>query len=276
MPLKGSTVVRRQLGRRLRRLRDAAGKTEVDVEEARIASRAKLWRIETGKVAVKVGDVRGLCWLYGTDTKTTDALATMAFGTREQGWWEDYESVFPTWFSLYIGLESAADEIRVYDPELVHGLLQTPEYVRALRRTVKPDDTEDGIESQVKLRLERQQTVFTRTPPLRVVAVLGAGVLARAVGGANAMAEQISRLHELNRRDHIDIRVLPWNVGAHPAMHIGAFTILDFHDDADPAVVYLESHTGARYLEKRDELVEYRRIFERIYNQTIPIEQHLP
>lgn len=276
MPLRGSTVVRRQLGRRLRRLRDEAGKTEVDVEEARIASKAKLWRIETGKVSVKVGDVRGLCWLYGADAKTTDSLATLAVGTKEQGWWEDYVSVFPRWFSIYIGLESAADEIRVYDPELVHGLLQTPEYVRALRRTVKPDDTEDGIESQVKLRLERQQTVFARTPPLRLVAVLGAGVLSRAVGGAKVMAEQVSRLHELSRRDHIDIRVLPWTVGAHPAMHIGAFTILDFHNDADPAAVYLETHTGARYLEKRDELAEYRRIFERIYNQTIPIEQHLP
>jgi transcriptional regulator with XRE-family HTH domain len=54
-------MVRRELGRRLRQLRHAAGKTEADVEQANLASRVKLWRIETGKVRVKVGDVRGLC-----------------------------------------------------------------------------------------------------------------------------------------------------------------------------------------------------------------------
>ena len=274
MPLKGSTVVRRQLGRRLRRLRNAAGKTELDVEEAGLASRVKLWRIETGKVAVKVGDVRGLCWLYGADAKTTDTLSMMAFGSRDQGWWEDYDEVFPTWFNLYVGLESSADEIRTYDPELVHGLLQIPDYVRALRLSFDPDDTEEGVQRQIEFRQERQQTLFDRSPLPRLTAVLGAGVLARPVGGSRVMAEQITRLLELNRREHIDIRVLPWDVGAHPAMHIGAFTIMDFHNDDDPAVVYLETHTGARYLERPDELAEYRRVFDRIYDRTIPIEMH--
>src|SRR5215813_1406259 len=126
MPIQGSTVVRRQLGRRLRRLREAAGKTERDVEEANLASRAKLWRIETGKTPVKVADVRALCWLYGADTATTDALAGLAIGTAAQGWWEDYGDAVSDWFGLYVGLEAAATEIRLYDPELVHGLLQTP------------------------------------------------------------------------------------------------------------------------------------------------------
>jgi transcriptional regulator with XRE-family HTH domain len=276
MPLPGSTVVRRQLGRRLRRLREVAGKTDADVEEANLASRAKLWRVETGKVAVKVADVRGLCWLYGADAKTTDALAALAVGTRDQGWWEDYGEALPSWFSLYIGLEATADEIRIYDPELVHGLLQTPDYVRALRHAMHPDDDGEYAQSQIKLQDERQQALFTRTPPLRLIAVLGAGVLARPVGGPEVMAEQVARLHELSRHDNIDIRVLPWEAGAHPAMHTGAFAILDFHHADDPAVVYLETHTGARYLEKPDELAEYRRIFDQVYRQTTPIESYRP
>jgi len=81
MPIQGSTVIRRQLGRRLRKLRDAAGKTERDVEEAGLASRTKLWRIEAGKVGVRIADVRTLCWLYGADQATTDALAALATGT---------------------------------------------------------------------------------------------------------------------------------------------------------------------------------------------------
>src|SRR2546423_12557947 len=117
MPTPGSTVVRRQLGVRLRRLRDAAGKTDRDIEEACLASRAKLWRIETGKVPVKVADVRALCWLYGADQATTDALARLAVGTTGQGWWEDYSDVYPIGFGLYVGLEATAAELQAYEPE---------------------------------------------------------------------------------------------------------------------------------------------------------------
>ncbi len=273
MPVAVSTVVRRQLGRHLRRLRDAAGKTEADVAEASLASRAKLWRIETGKVAVKPGDVRGLCWLYGTDPKTVDALATLATGTREQGWWDGYGQRWP---GFQLGLEETADEIRTYNAELVHDLLQTPDYVRALCRAARPDSTDECIRNLVTHRAERQQQLLTRPPPQRLVAVLGAGVLARPVGGPAVMAEQLACLHDLNRRDTIDIRVLPWEAGAHPAMLAGPFTIFDFHHDADPAVVHAETHTGARYLEKPDELAEYRRVFDLVYRKTVPIENLRP
>ncbi len=86
------------------------------------------------------------------------------------------------------------------------------------------------------------------------------------------MAEQRQRLQELNELGHVEIRVLPWEVGAHAAM-VSPFTILDFDDPDDPAVVYLESQTGARYLEKSEELAEYRRIFDSIETRSVPIEE---
>jgi hypothetical protein len=88
------------------------------------------------------------------------------------------------------------------------------------------------------------------------------------------MTDQLACLHDLNRHDNVDIRVLPWEAGAHPAMRVGSFTILDFHDDDDPAVVHAETHTGARYLEKPDELAEYRRVFDLIYRKTTSIENY--
>jgi transcriptional regulator with XRE-family HTH domain len=274
MPISGSTLVRRQLGRQLRRLRRAAGKTEQDVVEAGLASRAKLWRLESGKATIKIGDVRALCWLYGIDQATTNALAELAQGTSTRGWWEDYSDVLPTWFGLYVGLEAAASEIRIYEPELVHGLLQTPRYLRALFTDSGVEIAEEAIQQQIKLRQERRQALTIRTPPLRMTAILGAAVLARRVGSEAVMQEQITELHELNRLDHVDIRVNPWNAGGHAAMHIGGFAILDFPDPDDPAVVYLESHTGARYLEEPQELTEYRKVYDLVYRKTIPIEEY--
>src|SRR3989440_4619470 len=272
MPLQGPTVVRRQLGRRLRRLREVANKTERDLEEANLLSRAKLWRIETGRTPVKVPDVRALCWLYGVDEATTEALVALAIGTNGQGWQEDYGDVLPGWFSLYLGLEAAATQLYTYGAELVHGLLQTPEYAQAVLIASNPNADEAAIRRQIKLRQERQQVLTNRVPPLRVTAVLNAAVLARPVGGADVMAQQTQRLQQLSALDHVDVRVLPWGVGAHPAM-VSPFTILDFDDPDDPAVIYLESHTGSRYLEKPAELAEYRRIFESIATRAVPIEE---
>jgi len=272
MPPQRPTVVRRQLGRRLRRLREVAGKTEKDLVEANLLSRAKLHRIESGRTPIKVSDVRAMCWMYGVDQATIEVLVALAVGTNGQGWQEDYG--VPGWFSLYIGLEATADHAGFYNPELVPGLLQTPAYLRALYEAGINKIDEEAVQRQIKIRQERQQAITIRTPPLRVTTVLGAGVMARRVGSDAVMAEQTAQLRELNQLDHVDIRVMPWEVGAHAAQHIGAFAILDFADPNDPPVVYLEAQTGAQYLEKPEELGEYRKVYESIYQKTIPIEEY--
>src|SRR6478609_9224160 len=113
----GSVVVRRQLGRRLRELRLRGGKDVLDVTEAGLGSKAKISRIETGKGPVRVADIRALCWLYGADNATTDALAALAPGTQQEDWWEaPGAGVVPDWFSLYAGLEATARRIRCFEP----------------------------------------------------------------------------------------------------------------------------------------------------------------
>ena len=274
MSTVGSTVLRRQLGRRLRRLREQAGKTERDVEATRLVSRTKLWRIESGRAAVKVGDVRGLCWLYGADPRTTDLMSNLALGTGEQGWWESYADVVPAWFNLYVGLEATAATIRIYDPELVHGLFQTPDYTRAILATAQQPGVPGGIEQMVSLRTQRQDSFFSRTPAPRVVAVFSEAVLARQVGGAAVTCAQLKRLHELSTSDcGISVRVLEFSTGAHAAM-LGAFTVMEFTDANDPTVVYLESQTGARYLERPEEIDEYQRIFQHVHDRATPIERY--
>jgi len=128
----------------------------------------------------------------------------------------------------------------------------------------------------VKLRQERQQVLTRRAPPLRLTAVLGAGCLARQVGGPQTVAAQEARLRELAALDHIDIRIIAWDAGAHAAIHLGPFTIFHFPEPDDPSVVYLETHTGARYLERPEELAEYRRIYDLIYEKSTPIEEYSP
>ena len=249
MPVTGQRVVRRALGRRLTRLRIASGKSRREVAEARLGiSEPTLHRIETGKVPVTVANVRALCWLYGVDASITDALAELALGTSQEEWW-DSSPVIPDWFKLYVGLEASASRICSYDGEVVPGELQTERYARAVFAAEQPPDPE-AADRHVKLRLQRQQTLFNRRPVPQLVTVLGEGALTRPVGGEEVLKAQIEHLCRVARRDNVQVKVLPWAVGAHAAM-AGAFRILDFDDPEDPDVVYLESHVGALYLQRR-------------------------
>jgi len=95
----------------------------------------------------------------------------------------------------------------------------------------------------------------------------------RPVGGEAVLKAQIEHLCRVAQRDNVEVKVLPFAVGAHAAM-AGAFRILDFDDAEDPDVVYLESHVGALYLEEEAEVEEYRRIFGLISKDAIPVEEY--
>lgn len=268
----GPTVVRRQLGRTLRYLRVDAGKTHADVEAARIASPAKMWRIESGKTAVKPGDVWALARLYDLPSDVADVLASLASGTRDDGWWEDNDRAVPDWLGLYAGLEAVSSQVTTYHPELVHGLLQTPEYAEAVIRA-DPELSEATVRRRLAFRLDRQRAVLGRAAG--VVAVLGAGALALRVGSDEVMDAQVAHLRATGANGKVDIRILPWTTGAHPSMK-GAFTVLDFDDPDDPALAYVETHLGSRYLEQPQQLSEYRRIFGLLRDRSVPISEYAP
>jgi transcriptional regulator with XRE-family HTH domain len=270
MPVTGRQVARRALGRRLQRLREASGKTRREVADAKLGmSEPTLHRIETGKVPVTAANVRALCWLYGLDQSVTEALAELAIGTAKAEWW-DASALIPDWFKLYIGLEASATQICSYDGEIVPGEFQTEEYAAAVFGAEKNPDSE-GVRRHITLRMQRQGALFGRDPAPRLITVLGEG--ARPVGGSDVLRAQIEHLRDTAQRDQVEIRVLPWSVGAHAAM-AGAFRILDFEDPEDPDIVYLESHVGALYLEEPAEVAEYRRIFELIRLDSVPLDDY--
>jgi len=269
----GSTVVRRQLGRKLRRLRETANKTHEDVAAAHIASPTTMWRIETGKVAVKPGVIWALAHLYEASPDETDVLVTLAAGTREEGWWEDYGGAVPEWVGLYAGLEAACTTLHDYQCELIHGLLQTEDYARAVTRS-NPSLSEEVVEQRVAFRMGRQHAVFNRSDPGRVVSVMTAGVLRLVVGSREVMEAQIAHLLALTQGGGVEVRVLTETDGVHSAMR-GPFTILDFDDPDDPSLVYVETLVGSRYMERPEHVAEFRGAFRHIQAQAVSLEEYI-
>ncbi len=266
----GSVVVRRQLGAKLRNLRLAAGKDVADVTEAGLGSKAKISRIETGKGSVRVADVRALCWLYGVDAPTTDALAALAPGTQQDGWQEEFgREIVPEWSGLYFGLEATAARIRCYEPEFVHGLLQTRQYATAVFQS-DPRSAPDVVERRVRFRMERQQQLALR--PVQVLIVMGETALRRVAGSAEVMAAQIAHLRLMDPR--VEVRVLPFAAG--PVPQRSSFALMDFADEEDPSVAHVDLPFGARYLDRPADRAEYEYVFDLIAAKSIPISDWSP
>ncbi|WP_157902930.1 Scr1 family TA system antitoxin-like transcriptional regulator, partial [Streptomyces jeddahensis] len=163
-----STVLGRQLGDELRRLRERAGLTTVQAADALDCTKGKISRMENGRVAVRLPDLMAMLQAYQvSDTELFErltALARKANRRRRQGWWNQYSSVLADTYRDYIALEAMAESIRTFHAQLVPGLLQIPEYIRAVTVASRQWETGDEIEKFVQVRLARQQRLADDPP----------------------------------------------------------------------------------------------------------------
>ena len=136
--------------------------------------------------------------------------------------------------------ESDWSMIRQVTPILVPGLLQIEEYTRALLDAY--GTPADRVDKLVESRKERQE-LYEQTDPPESFYILDEAVLRRTVGGPKVMGRQIEHLVEMSRRPDVSIQVLPFTVGAHPAMK-GPFVHLEFPDENDPDVIFVENTLG--------------------------------
>jgi transcriptional regulator with XRE-family HTH domain len=261
----GSTVPRRQLGRMLKQLRIESGVTLDGAAEALECSRQKLWRIEAGLGPARALDVRALCELYEVNPKLGSALIGLAGETKAKGWWHAYGDAIPDWFEPYVGLEATASRLRFYREMLVPGLLQTRGYILGVYEQ-RSDMTDDARERLIEARLRRSSLLTRRLPTApQVDLVLSEAALLRPVGGAAAMAEQLRYLLDVAERPNVSLRVLPLSVRLHFGAVAGGFVMLDFPPgkrvNPEPSVVYIESLTGALYLDRAEELAAYEKVW---------------
>ena len=258
--VRSPTLRRRELGARLRTLRQERSMTVDQVAEHLLCSPSKVSRMETGQRGATQRDVRDLCDLYGIASAVErERLMTLAKESRQQGWWQSHD--VPDEFRTYLDLEQDAIALRTYQSTIVPGLLQTPEYVREMSNVLVPEVSAETANDLVGVKVLRQGRLASKAPlPLSVV--LDEAVLHRAVGGPAVMSAQLERMVEATRIHSVTIQVIPYKAGAHPAMD-STFTILDFTDPV-PSVVYVEGLVGHIYLERPHDIARYEYIFDRL------------
>jgi Domain of unknown function (DUF5753) len=207
--------------------------------------------------------------IYGAPSEQRDSLVQLARDSRQKGWWHAYGDTVQPHMATYLGLESAASEIRIYEVNLIPGLLQTEDYARAVISAGMVSPRAD-VERHVALRMERQRLAGSGPP--KVWAVLDEAALRRQVGGPEVMREQLEYLRELGSVRNVNLQVIPFGGGAHPAMG-RPFVILVFGETIDPDVVYLEDLTSSLWVENVDEVDRYNVFFNHLRATALSFEE---
>jgi hypothetical protein len=191
------------------------------------------------------------------DEAHRETLLALAKQGKQRGWFARFGDL-PATYSRFIGLESAAVEMRDYEALVVPGLLQTEAYARALV-VADPEFDAEAVDTRVRVRMERQ-ALLTQAEPLTFFAILDESVVRRQIGGSDVMREQRKHLVDMSELRNIIIQILPFSGGAYAGM-AGSFAILEFRDT--PSVVYAENLTGDIYQEA-DDVRRYSVVFENL------------
>jgi hypothetical protein len=255
------TARRRRLSIELKKLREASRLTCAQVGEALDWSGSKVNRMETGVGRVQPSDVDALCRHYDTSDEVREFLKSLARQSKTRGWWQEFGSGVPEWFSAYVGLEQDASSIRHYQCEVIPGLLQIEAYATELHRADSTMQEED-IERAVRVRVERQAILATPDGNVEAWFILNEATLRNVVGNRGLMSLQMEALVEACKLPSVTMQVLPFDAGTHPTT--GSFTILGFPDQEDPDLVYRDGMTDAVYLEGAHHVRQYGRAFDEL------------
>lgn len=255
----GSSIVRRwQLAAALKDLRERAGLTQDQaVERLREGgggrwSSSKLSRVENRDHGIRPREVEQLLDLYGvSDPVEREQLLTLAARARERDWRSTYGPDLPERLRPLVSLEAGATAIRQFASMVVPGLLQTPDYMRAVIEATSPATTTAiEVERRVADRITRQHILRKPQPPSFHV-ILDEGILRRIVGSRAIMRDQLRRLADLADESFMTLQVLTFEAGGGAGLE-GPFTLLSLPEPT-PDVLHAEDVvSGVVFQEDRE------------------------
>ncbi|MCC3776073.1 helix-turn-helix transcriptional regulator [Streptomyces sp. UNOB3_S3] len=253
------TMRSKRLGSELRRLRADKGLTVSEVAKHLECGQPKVSQIENGNRGVRPGDLSALLDLYEVaDGKYRQRLRKLAVDVRKVDWWTSQGPLVDA-LRDYLMLEADSGLVRVYEPALVPGMLQTEAYMRQLF-TSRP--SEGQVDTLVDTRLKRKELLDDHLG-FRLRTVVDETALHRIPGSGAMAAEQLAYLESVGRRPNVTVQVLPVKA-RFPVDQFGPFSLFTFRGQSSIDVAWLEYLTGGTLLEQEGDVQAYARAWEEL------------
>jgi transcriptional regulator with XRE-family HTH domain len=258
------TVLQLQLGKELKRLREARGWTLAEAIEVLGNKNTKLSRLENGQSSVRPLDIGILYDTLGATAEEKAWALETAKHCNQRGRWSGYRSVYGKFFRMAVDLEEDASVISHYQAEMIPGLLQTEAYIRAVFSAGGPQRLET-LEKAIKARLERQQ-VLTREDAPQIGFVMSESAVLRMVGDEAVMGEQLRHVAEVAELPNVQLQILPFRARTYPPGCLFPFTMFRIPSPGKSGpleYVYLEDYDDGRYRDDHESVATYSNLWQR-------------
>jgi transcriptional regulator with XRE-family HTH domain len=238
-------------GEMVRTLRRQTGLTGVELARRVEVSQSRISRIETGHIAPQPDEVNRLADALGADASTREQLQDQARAARSsmRSWRALHARGFAQHQTDIARREQAATRVRMFQPNLVPGLLQTAEYARhAIELSTESQDAELGVAR----RMARQSILYERGKTFEFLITEGA--LKWRIVPTNVHVGQLNHVASLATLANVSIGVIPWHaqVGAHQSTMFCLF---------DEASAYVELLNGEVTTEDHHDVAQYAAAF---------------
>jgi transcriptional regulator with XRE-family HTH domain len=240
----------RALGFGLRKTRKERGVGLRELARATGVHPAELSNWELGLRVPKVEEVALLLGQLRVGVPERQRLLDLAEHAREPNWLEKEMPDAPAILTTLAEYERTAAAIFSWQPMLVHGLLQTPDYARSILSY--GGSPAQLVEQRLRVRMVRQAAMREyRAPECSIL--LGEIALRQQIGGPETLVDQLRHLVGLPRR--LAVRVVPSGGGFHPGLN-GSFSVFEYSDL--PAIVFLDQHRGSAYIYDEEQVADYK------------------
>lgn len=259
------TVLQLQLGKELKRLREARGWTLAEAVEVLGNKDTKLSRLENGQSSVRPLDIRILYTALGATEEETAWAVETARHCNQRGRWSGYRAIYGKFFRMAVDLEEDATVINHYQAEMIPGLLQTEAYIRALWAGGGPHLNGLNLEMATRARIERQ-LVLTKPQAPQVNFVLSESAVRRLVGDDQIMRDQLRHVAAVAERPNIHLQVLPFRARTYPPGCVYPFTMFRIPSPGKSGpleCVYLEDYDDGRYRDDHESIDTYSDLWQR-------------
>lgn len=226
--------------------------------------------METARFGVSGDRIRAIACAFGCDDQQyIDALIKIA-EDRTKGWWHEYRETLPADFLDLAELEHHARGMRTYQIAHIPGLLQTEDHINAIFAETDPPLVGADLQRRIRHRLQRQSVLNREWPPI-YEAVIHEAALRMQFGGRKVARAQLEHLLRMSERDHVTIRVIPFDAGGFAGSGQSIFYAQGDVHQLD--TVQLDATHGIALLDSPTQLRNYRNLLDRMRAKALTVEE---
>jgi transcriptional regulator with XRE-family HTH domain len=249
----GPSVRSRRLAAELRKLRERGGLTGDGLAKVIGMSPSKISRMEDTTSPLFENDLERLLDFHRVSRQKRMELLDLYRHALDRNWLRVNNHNLPKDWQVWADFEDEASGLFSYQPAVIPGLLQTPEYARAIIAATGKGLTDADVDAMVGSRMAKQ-SLLSRKTPVRLHAIIEEHVLERPFGTLSDRERQVRHLIDANNRANVSVQILPTEAGLHAGQN-GPFVIMQYEQDA--SLVLLENKVSSMFLDEDEHIDTY-------------------